>query len=132
MASRGFGGAVLRAYGIRDHAATVIERSDVTAHCVRIRFHSDTVFDDVVFGATSWIRGWFPDGNGKEHQRGYTFVDADPSTGDFSIDFVLHEPSGPAAQWARRGARRRDRHDVGEFGAVRGARHSPVGLPPDR
>ncbi|MFW0795006.1 ABC transporter ATP-binding protein/permease [Gordonia sp. CPCC 205515] len=101
MASRGFGGAVMRAYGIRDHAATVIGRSDVTPHCVRIRFHSDTVFDDVVFGATSWIRGWFPDGNGKEHQRGYTFVDADPATGDFSIDFVLHEPSGPAAQWAQ-------------------------------
>lgn len=101
MASRGFGGAVMRAYGIRDHSATVTGRSAVTDHCVRIHFHSDTLFADVVFGATSWIRGWFPDDAGKEHQRGYTFAEADPDTGDFAIDFVLHEPAGPASQWAK-------------------------------
>ena len=101
MASRGFGGTVMRAYGAVNHVATVTQTEQLTDHCVRIFFHSDTLFDDVVFGPTSWIRGWFPDDKGKEHQRGYTFADADPATGDFAIDFVLHEPAGPASTWAR-------------------------------
>ncbi|MFD1815192.1 ABC transporter ATP-binding protein/permease [Rhodococcus gannanensis] len=101
MASRGFGGAVMRAYGIRNHAATVLRTAAVTEHCVRVHFHSETVFSDVVFGPTSWIRGWFPDGEGKEHQRAYTFAEGDPEAGDFAIDFVLHEPAGPASRWAR-------------------------------
>lgn len=99
--SRGFGGAVMRAFGARDHLVTVTEVEQRTSHCVRIRFRSDTLFDEALAGPTSWIRGWFPDAQGREHQRGYTFSEADPDAGAFALDFVLHEPSGPACEWAR-------------------------------
>ncbi|MGV9671527.1 ABC transporter ATP-binding protein/permease [Gordonia sp. NPDC003504] len=99
--SRGFGGAVMRAFGARDHLVTVTGTEQRTSHCIRVRFTSDTLFDEALAGPTSWVRGWFPDGQGREHQRGYTFSEADADAGTFAIDFVLHEPSGPAAQWAR-------------------------------
>ncbi|QUD82659.1 ATP-binding cassette domain-containing protein [Gordonia polyisoprenivorans] len=99
--SRGFGGAVMRAFGARDHLATVTSVEQRAPHLVRVRFHSDTLFSEALTGPTSWIRGWFPDDDGREHQRGYTFAEADADAGTFALDFVLHEPSGPASQWAR-------------------------------
>lgn len=91
----------MRAFGARDHLVTVTGTEHRTSHCIRVRFTSDTLFDEALAGPTSWVRGWFPDGQGREHQRGYTFSEADADAGTFAIDFVLHEPSGPAAQWAR-------------------------------
>lgn len=102
--ARGFGGAVMKAFGVRDHTAIVTGTSEITSHCLRIQFQSDTLFDDALPGPTAWIRGWFPDGNGKEFQRGYTFSEQRPEVGEFAIDFVLHEPSGPASNWARNAA----------------------------
>jgi ATP-binding cassette subfamily B protein IrtA len=98
--TRGFNGALMRAFGARDHVVTMLGRETLSPHCVRIRFHSETLFEEAVDGPTSWIRGWFPDGQGKEFQRGYTFSEADAATGRFAIDFVLHEPAGPASTWA--------------------------------
>jgi ATP-binding cassette subfamily B protein IrtA len=91
----------MRAFGARDHLVTVTGTEQRTSHCIRVRFTSDTLFDEALVGPTSWVRGWFPDGQGREHQRGYTFSETDADAGTFAIDFVLHEPSGPAAQWAR-------------------------------
>ncbi|BDH59307.1 hypothetical protein MTP03_42460 [Tsukamurella sp. PLM1] len=99
--ARGFSGAVMRAFGAQDHLITVLESERRASHCVRVRFHSDTLFDEVSDGPTSWIRVWFPDGSGKEFQRAYTFSEVDAATGRFALDFVLHEPSGPASNWAR-------------------------------
>ena len=91
----------MRAFGARDHLATVTSVEQRAPHLVRVRFHSDTLFSEALTGPTSWIRGWFPDDDGREHQRGYTFAEADADAGTFALDFVLHEPSGPASQWAR-------------------------------
>lgn len=33
-------------------------------------------------------------------QRGFTLVDPDPVAGTFSMEFMIHEPTGPAATWA--------------------------------
>ncbi|MGV9860035.1 ATP-binding cassette domain-containing protein [Gordonia sp. NPDC003425] len=98
--SRGFSGAMMRAFGARDHSATVTGTESVTSHCIRVRFHSDTLFDEVVAGPTTWVRGWFPHDDGKESQRGYTFSECDPDARTFAIDFVLHQPAGPASSWA--------------------------------
>ena len=98
--SRGFNGALMRAFGARDHIAKVTGAQDITPHCKRIWFVSQTLFTEAEAFPTAFVRGWFPDGEGKEFQRGYTFVDAVPETGEFSIDFVLHEPAGPASKWA--------------------------------
>ncbi|MFT4043269.1 MAG: ATP-binding cassette domain-containing protein [Gordonia sp. (in: high G+C Gram-positive bacteria)] len=99
--SRGFNGAVMRAFGARDHLVTVTGTAEVTSHCLRVRFQTQTLFDEVVAGPTSWIRCWFPDGKGKEFQRAYTFSECDPDAGTFALDFVLHEPAGPASTWAK-------------------------------
>lgn len=99
---RGFGGAMLRGFGGRDHLATVEQVAHIAPHCIRITMSSPTVFDDVSAGPTAWLRFWFPDPNGgkTEFQRAYTLVWADPDAGRFAVDVVLHEPAGPACAWA--------------------------------
>lgn len=106
MAKRGIAGIMTRAFGGRDHAATVRGREMIAPHFVRIHLHSPTLLRDFDVAPASWARLWFPDlaRPDFEHQRGYTFVEADPETGEFSIDFVLHEPAGPASHWARHAA----------------------------
>lgn len=100
MAARGIGGTVMRAFGARDHISTVTDVVELTPHCIRVSFVSETLFSDAIDAPTSWVRGWFPGEKGREFQRGYTFSKANAQTGEFSIDFVLHEPSGPASSWA--------------------------------
>ncbi|MCV7176694.1 ABC transporter ATP-binding protein/permease [Mycolicibacterium sphagni] len=99
---RGFGGAMLRGFGGRDHVATVEQIARIAPHCVRITMSSPTVFEDVSSGPTTWLRFWFPDPEGgkTEFQRAYTLVWADPEAGRFAVDVVLHEPAGPACAWA--------------------------------
>ncbi|WP_019972420.1 ABC transporter ATP-binding protein/permease [Mycobacterium sp. 141] len=101
--ARGFQGAIMRGFGARDHQATVVGTEWRTPNLLRIRMVSPTLFDDAIAEPTSWLRFWFPDPEGTktEFQRAYTIVEAEVSTGHFAIDVVLHEPSGPAAQWAR-------------------------------
>lgn len=98
--SRGVGGVIMRAFGARDHQTVVTAVESRVGGYVRVRFASETLFDDVTFGPTSWVRCWFPDERGREHQRAYTFVDADPAAGTFALDFLRHTPGGPALRWA--------------------------------
>ena len=65
---------------------------------------SPTLLEAVEPDPTAWLRFWFPDPGGSdvEHQRAYTFSEADPAAGSFAVDFVLHEPAGPASAWAQR------------------------------
>jgi ATP-binding cassette subfamily B protein IrtA len=71
---------------------------------LRVRFTSPTLFGEVEAPPTAWLRFWFPDPEGAdvEHQRAYTFTEANPDTGEFAVDFVLHQPAGPASAWAER------------------------------
>ncbi len=103
MAKRGLAGVLTRGFGARDHTATVTGVQHLAPHFVRIFLSSETLLDEVVLSPTAWVRFWFPDQTDpeQEHQRAYTIVDADPGTGQFSIDVVLHEPSGPASAWAQ-------------------------------
>lgn len=106
MAKRGLTGAMMRGYGARDHEATVVGTELLAPHFLRVRMHSQTLLQDAltVVAPTAYVRFWFPDIDGRdvEHQRGYTLSEADVSTGDFAVDFVLHEPAGPASAWAQR------------------------------
>lgn len=100
--SRGFQGAVMRALGANDHLVRVEEVHDVVDGFRRVHFSSETLFDTFRPGPTDYVRLWFPDPQRPERevQRGYTVLQPDPTSGMFVIDFVLHEPSGPASQWA--------------------------------
>ena len=100
--ARGFQGAVLRGFGARDHDATVVEKVPLAPNFVRVRLHSATLFTEVVAEPTAWLRFWFPDPGGAdtEYQRAYTITESDEDTGHFAVDFVLHEPAGPASEWA--------------------------------
>lgn len=101
--ARGFSGVMLRSFGARDHVATVIETVRIAPHLVRIRMSSPTLFEDVDAEPAAWLRFWFPDPDGSttEFQRAYTISEADVAAGRFAVDVVLHEPAGPASQWAR-------------------------------
>lgn len=102
MAKRGYTGAVANMYGAVEHALTVVSIEDVTAHYRRITFDAPTMFDGDPMKPAEWIRLWAPDAvrPGREHMRGYTVVDPDPEQSRFSVEFVLHEPAGPACTWA--------------------------------
>ncbi|MGH3726228.1 MAG: siderophore-interacting protein, partial [Mycobacterium sp.] len=99
---RGIQGAVLRGFGARDHLATVVGTTHVSPNCVRIRMSSPTLFEDLLHAPTEWLRFWFPDpaGSTTEFQRAYTIVSTDTDAGEFTIDVVVHQPAGPACQWA--------------------------------
>ncbi|MEU4835778.1 ABC transporter ATP-binding protein/permease [Streptosporangium sp. NPDC023615] len=92
-----------RAYGARDHQATVTGTELLAPSFLRVRMTSPTLLQDAVVAPTAYLRFWFPDagGAGFEHQRGYTLSEVDETTGAFAVDFVLHEPAGPASAWAR-------------------------------
>lgn len=101
--ARGFSGVMLRSFGARDHAATVLETVRIAPHFVRVRMTSPTLFEDVDAEPAAWLRFWFPDpdGSNTEFQRAYTISEADVPSGRFAVDIVLHEPAGPASKWAR-------------------------------
>lgn len=105
----GWQGAVLRALGAREHAVKVTGRELLSPGFLRLHFASKTLFDQAEALPGSWIRLWFPENTdrggrrrqkAREHQRGYTLVDPDPVSGTFAVDFLLHEPAGPASAWA--------------------------------
>lgn len=104
MARRGINGVIMRAYGARDHEATVTATELLAPHFLRVRMVSPTLLRDVVVAPAAHLRFWMPDPDDPEveHQRGYTLSEADPATGSFAVDFVLHDPAGPASTWARR------------------------------
>ncbi|NLU82548.1 ABC transporter ATP-binding protein/permease [Rhodococcus sp. HNM0569] len=103
MSRRGFQGAVLRGLGVRYHTAAVLGTEDPLPHMRRVWLSAPTLFEDITIEPTAWLRFWFPDpaGSETEFQRGYTIAEVDVHTGRFAVDFVLHEPSGPASTWAR-------------------------------
>ena len=99
---KGIQGAVLKGLGAREHVLTVTGREYRADHFVRVLLHSDTLLTPEGEAPGNWVRAWFPDpdGGAKQFQRGYTLAEADPGTGEFAIDFVIHHPIGPAAYWA--------------------------------
>ncbi len=102
VVGKGIQGAVLKGLGAREHVLTVTGREYRADHFVRVFLHSDTLLTPGGEAPGNWMRAWFPDpdGGAKQFQRGYTLAEADPGTGEFAIDFVIHHPMGPAAYWA--------------------------------
>ncbi|MCW5878849.1 MAG: siderophore-interacting protein [Anaerolineales bacterium] len=99
--SRGFSGAVLRGFGARDYTLTVVSKTEITPHFWRIRFSAPSLFEAVSWEPAAWLRFWFPDpaGSRREFQRAYTIAYADPPSGEFDIDVLMHQPPGPATLW---------------------------------
>lgn len=113
--ARGFNGVLMRHLGAKDHVTRVISAEMITPHMKRIRFHAPTAFDDIIVTPATYVRGWFEADDGKEHQRGYTLIEIDEDAREYSIDFLIHEPSGPAGNWAAR-AKEGDELVVSPFG----------------
>lgn len=92
----------MRAVGAKDHVITVTGKRYRTDYFVRVDFLSESLLSPDGEAPGNWIRAWFPDAGdrGKHYQRGYTLLDPNPTTGEFSIDFVLRHPMGPASNWA--------------------------------
>lgn len=88
---------VLKALGARDYRLTVLDTEKVGEHYHRIHVDGGGLLEACGVHPTMWVRLWFDNG-GKAHQRAYTLVDPDPSTGRFSLEFAVHD--GPAVEWA--------------------------------
>ncbi len=118
--SRGFTGVMMRAYGAGEWVLTVLSVEDVTPHYRRIVVHAPGMFDGTPYGAASYIRLWAPDPEdpSKEFQRGYTIAALDEASEQMTLEFVLHEPAGPASAWARK-AQPGDRIAATRWGAPR-------------
>lgn len=97
---RGVNGVILKVFRARDTRVSVIGREEVSEHFVRLRCRGDEVLAAEDLYPTYWLRLWFTEPGGKGHQRGYTVVDPDPATGEFSLEFYLHP--GIASAWAQR------------------------------
>jgi NADPH-dependent ferric siderophore reductase len=94
---RNWEGLVLKAFGGRDFRLTVLGAEPVGEHYHRLRVDGGGVLQAGGLHPTMWIRLWFEHG-GKSYQRAYTLVDPDPATGEFSLEFAVHD--GPAPRWA--------------------------------
>lgn len=93
---------IMRAMRIRNHAVTVLGTEDFTPGYRRIHFSAPELVAGLEVYPTMWLRLWVPslEPSGPLRQRGYTFVDVDATTGTFALDFVIHDPEGPAGHWA--------------------------------
>jgi len=96
---------VLRAMRVKNHPIEVVEVTDLTPWYRRVRVHAPGFLGALEPYPTMWVRLWVPSlKRDMLVQRGYTIVDPDPASGTFCLDFVLHEPEGAAARWARNAA----------------------------
>jgi len=96
---------VMRLMGVTNHPVEVVAIDDLTPWYRRITFHAPSLVPGLEVFPTLWLRLWVPDsvkGSDTLKQRGYTFVRVDATTRTFQLEFVLHEVSGPAGDWARR------------------------------
>ncbi|XVV11648.1 siderophore-interacting protein [Actinoplanes sp. CA-131856] len=100
--ARGWEGAVLKVLGGRDHVLTLTARRELTPHYLRLSFEAPTLLEKVRPEPAAWVRFWIPDPDGgkREYQRAYTIAGADEKAGTIDVDFLLHEPAGPASSWA--------------------------------
>ncbi|MDR2293639.1 MAG: SIP domain-containing protein [Microbacterium sp.] len=97
----GFDGAILRVLGAKEHALTVRGATRLAPHFLRVQFDAPTLFQQAADSPAAWIRLWIVDPvTGIEFQRAYTIAAADVAAGRIDVDFLLHEPAGPASAWA--------------------------------
>lgn len=94
----GWEGAILKLLRAKDFVFTVTGTEQVTEHYRRVHLTDGGMLAVAGVHPTMWVRLWF-EAAGKPHQRAYTLVDPDPTTGTFSLEFALHE--GRASDWAR-------------------------------
>jgi ATP-binding cassette subfamily B protein IrtA len=105
---------MMRLMRIANHPVEVVSVEDLTPWYRRIGFYAPGLAPELDVFPTLWLRLWVPNpARGAEalKQRGYTFVRIDAESRTFHLDFVLHEVSGPAGDWARH-ARVGDRTEV--------------------
>jgi NADPH-dependent ferric siderophore reductase len=88
---------VLKALGGRDFRLTVLAAEPVNSRYHRLRVDGGGLLASCGVHPTMWLRLWFDNG-GRAHQRAYTLVDPDVATGEFSLEFAIHD--GCAARWA--------------------------------
>lgn len=94
---------VMRLMGIANHPVKVEAVTDVTGWYRRIRFSAPTFVTSLEIFPTLWVRLWVPDpAKGGLAQRAYTIVAVDQEAGTFDAEFVLHDASGPAGDWAKK------------------------------
>jgi ATP-binding cassette subfamily B protein IrtA len=81
----------------------VISVTDLTPWYRRVEFAGHGLLPRLTLAPASYLLLHVPSLDaeaGRGVERGYTIVQPDVATDRFSLDFVLHEPAGPASAWA--------------------------------
>lgn len=88
----------------RRRELTVAEKRFLTPNFLSIRFTCDDFADFVSASPDDHIKVFLPTGesrpSGKPLMRDYTPRSFDPESGEFVIEFALHDNAGPATRWA--------------------------------
>ncbi|AKS33044.1 siderophore-interacting protein [Mycolicibacterium goodii] len=83
-----------------DYEMTVIGRTELTPHYLRLHFSAPALLAAQRPEPTMCVRGRFPDDD-TAHQRGYALVNPDAEAGTVDIDFAMHRGrEGAATRWA--------------------------------
>ncbi|WP_407554463.1 siderophore-interacting protein [Streptomyces sp. Pv4-95] len=94
----GWEGVVLKLMRGKNFTLTVQAAEDLDDRYRRLSFNDGGMLGATGTHPTMWVRLWF-DNAGTPHQRAYTLLDPNPSTGTFGMEFALHD--GCASRWAR-------------------------------
>lgn len=99
---RGVPGAVMRLLRAENLPCTVTEVWMHTETMKAIRVASPEFIRSHRPAEGEYLRCWLahPEQPTKEAMRGYTMVDIDYDSGEFTLLFLLHQPAGPATAWA--------------------------------
>ncbi|MCZ9308231.1 siderophore-interacting protein [Corynebacterium uberis] len=100
---KGVSGAIMSLLGAKPTTLRVTGTEQITDRYLRIHCVGPDLVSAEHTHPADYLRGWFPDPNNpnKQYQRGYTIRNVDLNQGTFDLDFVLHEPAGPASTWAK-------------------------------
>ncbi|MBV7363941.1 siderophore-interacting protein [Actinomycetaceae bacterium TAE3-ERU4] len=100
---RGIAGAILKVLRARDFKCEVTKVWEHTSTMRGFRFYARELIETVHPEEGEYLRCWFPDliKENKLNMRGYTMVDIDYASHEFTMYFLMHSPLGPGSSWAK-------------------------------
>lgn len=105
VAKRGVNGALFKLFRGKDYTLHVAGAQELSPTMRTVVFHAPELVEATQPHNGDFIRCWFDDPErNRQVTRAYTLCDIDYEAGQFAMHFLLHEPAGPAAVWARNAA----------------------------
>lgn len=102
MAKRGVNGALFKLFRGKDYTLHVVGVRELSPSMRTVVFHAPELLEVTHPHNGDFIRCWFDDaGRNRQVTRAYTLCDIEQDAKQFTMHFLMHDPAGPAAIWAR-------------------------------